>query len=45
MIKIESVRAVEFTYPTRRSVDAAGHSHPGPPGTAKQALLTVRSSL
>jgi L-alanine-DL-glutamate epimerase-like enolase superfamily enzyme len=44
MIQIESVRAVEFTHPTRRSVDSAGHSHPGPPGTAKLALLTVRST-
>jgi L-alanine-DL-glutamate epimerase-like enolase superfamily enzyme len=44
MIKIESVSAVEFTHPTRRSVDAAGHSHPGPLGTAHLALLTLRSS-
>ena len=44
MIKIESVRAVEFTHPTRRSVDAAGHSHPGPLGTGRQALLTIRST-
>jgi L-alanine-DL-glutamate epimerase-like enolase superfamily enzyme len=44
MIQIESVRAVEFTHPTRRSVDSAGHSHPGPPGTAKLALLTLRST-
>jgi L-alanine-DL-glutamate epimerase-like enolase superfamily enzyme len=44
MIKIESVSAVEFTHPTRRSVDAAGHSHPGPLGTAHLALLTLRST-
>lgn len=44
MIKIESVKAVEFTHPTRRSVDAAGHSHPGPLGTGRLALLTVRST-
>jgi L-alanine-DL-glutamate epimerase-like enolase superfamily enzyme len=44
MIKIESVSAVEFTHPTRRSVDAAGHSHPGPLSQAKLALLTLRSS-
>lgn len=40
-MKIESVRAVEFTYPTRRSVDTAGHSHPGPEGLGKLALLTI----
>lgn len=44
MIAIESVRAVVFTHPTRRSTDAAGHSHPGPLGTARLALLTVRST-
>ena len=44
MIKIESVSAVEFAHPTRRSVDAAGHSHPGPLGTALLALLTIRSA-
>ena len=44
MIKIERVSAVEFTYPTRRSVDAAGHSHPGPLGTGRQALLSIRSA-
>lgn len=44
MIKIESLRAVEFTHPTRRSVDAAGHSHPGPLGTGRLALLSIRST-
>ena len=44
MIKIESVSAVEFTHPTRRSVDAAGHSHPGPLGPGHLALLTIRST-
>lgn len=44
MIKIESIRAVEFTHPSRRSVDAAGHSHPGPLTTGKLALLTIRST-
>jgi L-alanine-DL-glutamate epimerase-like enolase superfamily enzyme len=44
MIKIESIRAVEFTHPTRRSVDAAGHSHPGPLGQTKLALLSIRST-
>ena len=24
------MRGTEFTYPTRRSVDSAGHAHPGP---------------
>ena len=44
MIKIESVSAVEFTHPTKRSVDSAGHSHPGPPGTGRLALLRIRST-
>jgi L-alanine-DL-glutamate epimerase-like enolase superfamily enzyme len=44
MIKIDRVQAVEFTYPSRRSVDAAGHSHPGPLTTARQALLSIRST-
>ena len=44
MIKIESVSAVEFTYPARRSVDTAGHSHPGPLTDAHLALLTIRST-
>lgn len=44
MLKIESVRAVAFSHPTRRSVDSAGHSHPGPTGTGKLALLTVRTT-
>lgn len=44
MIQIESVRALEFSHPSRRSVDAAGHSHPGPLRTTHQALLIVRST-
>ncbi|WP_041376789.1 mandelate racemase family protein [Polaromonas naphthalenivorans] len=40
-MKIESVHGVEFTYPTRRSSDSAGHSHPGPEGLGKLALLTI----
>jgi len=40
-MKITSVLGTEFTYPTRRSVDTAGHSHPGPEGLGKLALLTI----
>jgi L-alanine-DL-glutamate epimerase-like enolase superfamily enzyme len=40
-MKIESVRVTEFTCPTRRSVDSAGHSHPGPPGLGRMAMLTI----
>ncbi|MFM9900686.1 MAG: mandelate racemase family protein, partial [Polaromonas sp.] len=40
-MKIASVHGTEFTFPTRRSVDAAGHSHPGPEGLGKMALLTI----
>ena len=43
-MKIESVTATEFSYPTRRSVDAAGHSHPGPETLARQAVLTIRTT-
>lgn len=43
MISIERVQVTEFTYPTRRSTDAAGHSHPGPLTTARMALLSLRS--
>ncbi len=40
-MKIESVRVTEFTYPTRRAVDSAGHAHPGPLGPGRLAMLTV----
>ncbi|MDP5238770.1 mandelate racemase family protein [Uliginosibacterium sp. 31-16] len=40
-MKIESLRGTVFTYPTRRSVDSAGHSHPGPEKDAKMAMLTI----
>ena len=40
-MKITSVRGTEFSFPTRRSVDTAGHSHPGPEGLGKMALLTI----
>ena len=40
-MKIESVRGTEFSYPSRRSVDSAGHSHPGPEGLARMAMITI----
>jgi len=40
-MKIERLRGTVFTYPTRRSVDSAGHSHPGPETQAKLAMLTI----
>lgn len=40
-MKIESVRGTEFSYPTRRAVDAAGHAHPGPERPARLTLLTI----
>ncbi|WP_028999508.1 mandelate racemase family protein [Azohydromonas australica] len=40
-MKIESVRGTEFTYPSRRSVDSAGHSHPGPEVQARMAMITI----
>ncbi|SHL18449.1 mandelate racemase family protein [Phytopseudomonas punonensis] len=40
-MKITQVNVEVFTYPTRRSVDAAGHAHPGEESLAKMALLRV----
>ncbi|SEA17612.1 mandelate racemase family protein [Variovorax sp. YR216] len=40
-MKIARVQGTEFSYPTRRSVDGAGHSHPGPEIQARLALLTI----
>lgn len=40
-MKIESVRGTLFHYPTRRSVDAAGHAHPGPESRGQMAMITV----
>ncbi|MEN3111188.1 mandelate racemase family protein [Uliginosibacterium paludis] len=40
-MKIESVSGTVFTYPSKRSVDSAGHSHPGPEKDAKLAMLTI----
>jgi len=40
-MKIAKVQGTEFSFPTRRSVDAAGHSHPGPEIEGKLALLTI----
>jgi L-alanine-DL-glutamate epimerase-like enolase superfamily enzyme len=42
-MKIEHVNGVVFTYPTRRSVDSAGHSHPGSEKLAEMAMLTVQA--
>lgn len=40
-MKITQVNVEVFTYPTRRSVDAAGHAHPGDESLAKMAMLRV----
>jgi L-alanine-DL-glutamate epimerase-like enolase superfamily enzyme len=40
-MKIDTVRVTEFSYPSRRSTDAAGHSHPGPLSQARLSLLTI----
>lgn len=40
-MKIESIGCTVFTYPSLRSVDAAGHSHPGPETMAKLVLVTI----
>jgi L-alanine-DL-glutamate epimerase-like enolase superfamily enzyme len=38
---IKSVNVEVFTYPSRRSVDSAGHSHPGDEKPAKMAMLRI----
>lgn len=40
-MKITDVSVTVFTYPTRRSVDSAGHSHPGEMSQASMAMLTI----
>jgi L-alanine-DL-glutamate epimerase-like enolase superfamily enzyme len=40
-MKIESVKGTEFSYPTRRAVDSAGHAHPGPLAPARMAMITI----
>lgn len=40
-MKITQVNVEVFTYPTRRSVDAAGHAHPGEESLAKMAMLRI----
>jgi len=42
-MKIEKIRGVVFTYPTKRSVDVAGHSHPGEERLAEMAMLTIEA--
>ena len=42
-MKIEKITGQIFTYPTRRSVDSDGHSHPGAESQAKMALLTLQA--
>jgi L-alanine-DL-glutamate epimerase-like enolase superfamily enzyme len=40
-MKIERVQGTVFHYPSRRSVDSAGHSHPGPEKSVHMAMLTI----
>ncbi|GAB3626837.1 racemase [Pandoraea terrae] len=42
-MKVERVHGVVFTYPTRRSVDGEGHSHPGEQRLAELAMLTIEA--
>ncbi|CAH0282731.1 D-galactarolactone cycloisomerase [Pseudomonas sp. Bi70] len=42
-MKITQVNVEVFTFPTRRSVDAAGHAHPGEESLAKMAMLRIAS--
>lgn len=40
---ITAVNVDIFTYPTRRSVDSAGHAHPGEESQAKLAMLRIQT--
>jgi L-alanine-DL-glutamate epimerase-like enolase superfamily enzyme len=40
-MKIERVQGTVFHYLTSRSVDSAGHSHPGPEKRANMAMITI----
>jgi L-alanine-DL-glutamate epimerase-like enolase superfamily enzyme len=40
-MKIERVQGTIFHYLTSRSVDSAGHSHPGPEKRANMAMVTI----
>jgi L-alanine-DL-glutamate epimerase-like enolase superfamily enzyme len=40
-MKIERVQGTVFHYLTSRSVDSAGHSHPGPEKRANMAMVTI----
>jgi L-alanine-DL-glutamate epimerase-like enolase superfamily enzyme len=40
-MKIERVQGTVFHYLTSRSVDSAGHSHPGPEKRATMAMVTI----
>ncbi|CAM8671480.1 hypothetical protein MCEMSEM18_02209 [Comamonadaceae bacterium] len=42
-MKIEKIKDQIFTYPTRRSVDSDGHSHPGAESQAKMERLTLQA--
>ncbi len=40
-MKIERVQGTVFHYLTKRSVDSAGHSHPGPEKRATMAMISI----
>lgn len=42
-MKIEKITGQIFTYPTWRSVDSEGHSHPCAESQPKMALLTLQA--
>ena len=42
-MRITAVNVQVFSYPTRRSVDSAGHAHPGEVTQARMALLRIRT--
>jgi L-alanine-DL-glutamate epimerase-like enolase superfamily enzyme len=40
-MKIEKIEGRVFTYPAKRSVDSAGHAHPGPEIQANMGMITI----
>jgi len=40
-MKIENIKVSVFTFPSFRSVDSAGHAHPGPETKSRLGMLTI----
>jgi len=42
-MKIDNINVTVFKYPSQRTSDSEGHSHPGPEKEASMAMLTIRT--